>query len=685
MDEPTPPAQTPRTVFDFELTDAEGLAALEYNQSRFGRRLRQAPRIGALTVVASAAYLGVMVLVARLVAERERSGLWILAAFASLSVLAALAQSAIRRTTLRLIAAGSATLRGKRIVRIEEEGLRFCGPSEETSIHWSGIRAIEESERQILIYADDFFFLPIPGRAFVDEQERAAIVVELRRRAGCSPAPVKAASLPPQAAIPALEESAGQGHRAAAPRFWDALVEGVRLAFLFRPSIRSREFRRNWSWLLMLMLFSIGIAFAGDLVEVGTKGSFSPSGLPGVLFAVPVMVVGAWALARLAGRPRSTLALLTALMSVTLPIDVVLTLAHLIIKAQTRSWGEWSEHFSKAPYALVPFWFTVAGTVCAVRLLDLPRRRWLPAVLIAGGLIGWPMLLGRADRTLWWPVETETGASGGYERWNALVKEDAYYRQPQLLREQLAALKPGRRGVIDLYFIGVAAYARQDVFMKEVHSVAQLFDERFGTRGRSLMLINNPATVGESPVATSTSLGLALKRVGEVMNRDEDIVFLFITSHGSKEHEASLEFYPMQLKPLEPARLKQLLDEAGIRRRVVVVSACYSGGFVDALKDDNTLAIAASAADRNSFGCSNDADFTYFGKAYFDEALRQTDSFSEAFEVAKGAIAERERKGSLRSSDPQMFVGEGIRRALRRFVSSRHGAVATVSRPTAAK
>jgi len=107
---------------------------------------------------------------------------------------------------------------------------------------------------------------------------------------------------------------------------------------------------------------------------------------------------------------------------------------------------------------------------------------------------------------------------------------------------------------------------------------------------------------------------------------------------------------------------------------VVVVSACYSGSFVDALKDDGTLAIAASAADRNSFGCSNDADFTYFGKAYFDEALRHTYSFSEAFDIAKTAIAERERKESLRSSDPRMFVGESIGRALQRFATSRHSA-----------
>jgi hypothetical protein len=256
-----------------------------------------------------------------------------------------------------------------------------------------------------------------------------------------------------------------------------------------------------------------------------------------------------------------------------------------------------------------------------------------------------------------------------------LRNEDVFYLQPRILERELARLRPGRRGVIDLYFIGVAAYAGQDVFMKEVRSVAKLFDDRFDTRGRSLALINNPATVRASPIATATSLDLALKRVAEVMDRDEDILFLFITSHGSKDHQATFDFWPMHLDPIDPARLRKMLDRSGIKRRVVVVSACYSGTFVDALRDDWTLAIAASAGDKKSFGCSNEADFTYFGKAYFDEALRHTYSFSEGFEIAAPVIAERERKASFDGSDPKMFVGARIRRALERFVKARKAAV----------
>jgi hypothetical protein len=217
--------------------------------------------------------------------------------------------------------------------------------------------------------------------------------------------------------------------------------------------------------------------------------------------------------------------------------------------------------------------------------------------------------------------------------------------------------------------------------MKEVHSVAKMFDERFDTSGRSLMLVNNVETVGETPIANTTSLGLALKRVGELMDRDEDVLFLFISSHGSRDHRTSFDFWPMQFDPLDPARLKELLDQSGIKRRVVVVSACYSGAFVDALKNDDTLVITASAADRNSFGCSNEADFTYFGKAYFDQALRKTYSFSKAFEMARPAIADRERLASFHGSEPQMYEGPGIKRVLEGFVSLREAAARSASRP----
>jgi hypothetical protein len=104
-----------------------------------------------------------------------------------------------------------------------------------------------------------------------------------------------------------------------------------------------------------------------------------------------------------------------------------------------------------------------------------------------------------------------------------------------------------------------------------------------------------------------------------------------------------------------------MLHDSGIKWKVLVISACYSGGFIKPLEDENTLIITATDASSQSFGCENGEDFTWFGKAYFDEALRRTRSIAEAFELARQAVAQREREQKLPASNPQMYVGAAIK------------------------
>ena len=54
---------------------------------------------------------------------------------------------------------------------------------------------------------------------------------------------------------------------------------------------------------------------------------------------------------------------------------------------------------------------------------------------------------------------------------------------------------------------------------------------------------------------------------------------------------AKPEAFVTNEQDIAPETLRHALDEAGIQRRVVVVSACYSGGFVPALQDEHTLVI----------------------------------------------------------------------------------------------
>jgi hypothetical protein len=241
--------------------------------------------------------------------------------------------------------------------------------------------------------------------------------------------------------------------------------------------------------------------------------------------------------------------------------------------------------------------------------------------------------------------------------------EQAYYAQPALIERATQFLRADRQGIVDLYFVGYAGYADQDVFMREVNSVAALFNSRFDTRDRAVALINNPKTVGYMPLANRHNLAVVLERVVTKMYSDEDVLFLFLTSHGSPDL-LSTEFYPFRLNDLSAEDLRQMLDQSGIKWRIIVVSACYSGSFIEPLKNDNTLIMTAARADRTSFGCSSENDYTYFGEALFNEQLRREYSFITAFENAKTAIAEREKQEKLTPSEPQIYVGSAIQSKL---------------------
>ena len=222
--------------------------------------------------------------------------------------------------------------------------------------------------------------------------------------------------------------------------------------------------------------------------------------------------------------------------------------------------------------------------------------------------------------------------------------ELALYAQKELLDKSLASLQPREPGKINLYLLTVAGDGSQEVFRREVDFVQAEFARRFGTAGRSVSLVNSRNTVASAPMATVTSIRQALKAIAARMDREHDILFLFLTSHGSRDHELTLSQNGMEIADLSAAELGGLLKESGIRWKVVVVSACYSGGFIDTLKDERTLVMTAARHDRRSFGCADENDFTYFGRAYFKESLPKSRSFVEAFRRAEVLVNDWERK-----------------------------------------
>ncbi|MCB1865633.1 MAG: hypothetical protein KDG50_09390 [Chromatiales bacterium] len=234
--------------------------------------------------------------------------------------------------------------------------------------------------------------------------------------------------------------------------------------------------------------------------------------------------------------------------------------------------------------------------------------------------------------------------------------EALMYRQIPLLTGALSAVQAGRPGVVDLYFVGFGGDSTQDVFAREVRYAQTLFDREYDTTGRSVILTSEPKLERAPPIASASNLAATIRMLGERMNRDEDVLFLYLTSHGTKQR-LSVHYPPLPLNDVRADDLKRWLDEAGIRWRVLVVSACYSGSFIDRLATDSSLVLTASAADRTSFGCENGADFTWFGRALLADALGNGTGMIESFRAAMDAVGARERRAGEQASMPQLHVG----------------------------
>ena len=253
--------------------------------------------------------------------------------------------------------------------------------------------------------------------------------------------------------------------------------------------------------------------------------------------------------------------------------------------------------------------------------------------------------------------------------------EAALYHQRALLDAALQSLEPRRADSINLYLLAIGGDGRQEVFRREVDFVAEQFTRHFGAKGHALSLVNSRNTVKTRPMATLTSIRASLNAIAARMDRERDVLFLFITSHGSREHQIALDQDAIQLPDLQAEELGRMVRETDIRWKVVVVSACYGGGVIDALKDDHTLIITAARYDRRSFGCADDYEFTYFGRAFFKEALPVSQSFEDAFLRAEKLVKEwelalLEAKGKSTSeglSLPQMINPAPIQSYLRQW------------------
>jgi hypothetical protein len=450
------------------------------------------------------------------------------------------------------------------------------------------------------------------------------------------------------------------------------LSAGLRFA-LFRP-VATRAFCVNLEQLLLLVLTTVTLTFAYDLAKTGFDGMFNRFAIAYAAFTVTLGFAACYLLARWLRRPSRVMTLLvmsTAAAPVFYAVEILLALTG-VMNFKSHGWP------AVAAYWLLLGWYLLV----VFRILSQVLRRTRGQHVL--GTVGYavatvvPLYL-VPYQYFWLPDYTEARAPRAQ-----VNAEQVFYAQHDLLEQAKRALLRQRPGVTDLYFVGFGSYAHEDVFMKEVHVIRELFDTRFDTTGRSVALINNPRTTADTPIASATNLERTLRHLGRVMDPEEDVLVLYLTSHGSRQHRLAVDFWPLSLNTLTPERLRQMLDSSGIKWRVVVISACFSGGFIEKLRDEHTLVMTSASAGRESFGCGAASDFTYFGKALFDVELRRTFSFTEAFQAARRQISEREQSERFTPSEPQLAASPIMEQKLTRLARDLGRRRATSSLPRTA-
>ena len=425
---------------------------------------------------------------------------------------------------------------------------------------------------------------------------------------------------------------------------------GCRIALLGRPSLPGLRLGPGLFWVLMATSLLLNCGWSWLAVEAPRQ--FDLWGLESQAFFFLPLLLSSTVLARLSSRPELLWRFAVLMVAAGLLSDTVADLVyqHLLPRLeQHKSFWNWAYYAAMQCWTLAIIWRLLS----LLQSLRAGVRRGLAALAVTAlfAVLSWCM----PNSDIW-----EKDYIAEYqqpERVPRLVAEEVFSRQDELLNRALANIAPTRPGRPSLYFVAYAPDSEQDVFRKEALYGTRLFAGRFGTAQRSLTLINSRSTVDELPLASTLNLDRGLRAIGKKMNPQQDILFLYLTSHGSRDAELATKLPGLSFTTFNAPRLAQILKGSGIRWKVIVVSACYSGSFINSLKDDHTLVITAARADRTSFGCSDDAEFTYFGRAYLEQALNQTTSFIDAFVRAKALVDQWETRDQEVHSEPQMARG----------------------------
>jgi len=441
---------------------------------------------------------------------------------------------------------------------------------------------------------------------------------------------------------------------------WRWLLEGLRAAFFLRPRMAGCA-PRPLQVLLLSVLFELLMLGLWWLSVVGPAAFSGLAWLVSWWMVAPLLWVAWWALSRVSGDgagPR--LQGLASWYMLTVGAAVPTQTAFM-------AFGALSVHGWLLPqatgFAATALWAVQWGLLLwhlAVMAVLMARfaRRAVPTLAYTAVLTG-----GFAVSMLYLNLQVWTPRAEGAANAPVLsLSQESFEQQQAVWQDAVQGLAAERPGTVDVYGLVFAPYAAEDVFRRESHMVAEVLRQRFDAQGLVLHLLNHAETSGELPWATPLNLERGLQALAARMDREQDVLVVYMTSHGGGDFQLAASHWPLDVQPVTPQWLREALDQAGIRHRVIAISACYSGGWVPPLATPTTLVMTAADATHTSYGCGHKSPLTFFGRALFDEELRKTHDFAQAFARAVPVIRQREEEAGKDDgfSNPQISMGEDI-------------------------
>jgi Peptidase C13 family len=419
---------------------------------------------------------------------------------------------------------------------------------------------------------------------------------------------------------------------------------------------------------LLGWLAGIGILrLLGQLAEAGLGAGFNPYGLNAIVAWLALQA----AVAALFVPPAARSTALSAMFALTIAGEAVfeaIKFSAPLIPASAIADPVWRERgVPLVLFACLSVWWV--GATAAILRTFSPQPKlaafgrmaglWLALAAVTVVVPHAPVFVPRnfdIRDANWWEMLASRLASPAESK--SQTPRDAQ-AQGALLAAETADLAPTVKGATNVYALGLAGWADQDVFIKELDGGLAAMGDIFPIRGRTLRLINDRTTAEHIPLASERNFVAAVAAIGKVMNKTDDVLLLLMTSHG--EHTGfALKFPNETASELTPQFVAATLDNEGIKNRIVIVSACFAGVFVPPLANDDTIVLTAADALNTSFGCAPERDWTYFGDAFFRQSVRRGRDLQHTFENARLLISGWEMMDRAKPSNPQAHFGPAL-------------------------